>query len=489
MTFKIENENLFREQGFLGGSWVTSGSFGFYELTNPADGKVIANIPRMSKNEVTSAIYDAEKALPVWRSYTAKERASILQNWFNLINKNSEDLAKIMTYEQGKPLAEARGEINYAASFVEWYAEEGKRINGEILQTTKSEQRHLVIQQAIGVGGGITPWNFPSAMLTRKVAPALAAGCTFILKPAEDTPLSALALAYLAEEAGLPRGVLSVITGSREDSKEIGLSLCKSDKVRKISFTGSTPVGKILLQQSASSVKKVSLELGGSSPLIIFDDADLDAAVNGTMSSKFRNAGQTCVCANRILVQRGIYKKYLEAMVEVVSKLRLGNGMEDGVNIGPIINQRGLKKIQTHVKDAENKGAKIILGGEVDRSLGELFFKPTIIEEVDVSMMVMNEETFGPVLPIMVFDDDSEAIEIANDTPSGLAAYFFSQDIARVIKVSEALEYGIVSVNTGIFSSETVPFGGVKQSGIGREGARQGIEEWCETKFICIGNL
>jgi succinate-semialdehyde dehydrogenase/glutarate-semialdehyde dehydrogenase len=489
MSIQLNNQALWCEFGLIGGDWVSNGSQGFYHVVNPSDGKPIAELPRMGKTEAEGAIHAATKALPEWQAFTAKERALILRRWYEAILEHADDLAKIMTYEQGKPLHEAKAEILYAASFVEWYAEEGKRVHGEILQTSRLDQRHLVLKQPVGVGAGITPWNFPSAMLTRKVAPALAAGCTFILKPAEDTPMSALALARLAIHAGLPRGVLSVLTGSREDAIAIGPILSKSPLVRKLSFTGSAAVGKKLLEQSASTVKKVSLELGGCAPLIVFNDADIKVAVAGTMASKFRNAGQTCVCANRILVQKNIYNRFLEAIESAVSELKVGDGFEEGVTIGPLINKKGLEKVDEHVRDAERKGATLIKGGKPASHIGEQFYEPTILHNVEPSMLVMSEETFGPVLPIMSFDTEEEAIAIANDTPAGLAGYFFTQDAGRLFRVGEALEYGIVVANSGIFSTETIPFGGVKEAGLGREGARQGIEEWCETKFFCVGGL
>ncbi|HSH41165.1 MAG TPA: NAD-dependent succinate-semialdehyde dehydrogenase, partial [Arenicellales bacterium] len=442
-------------------------------------------IPKMGAAETRRAIEAAEKAWPAWRKLLAKERASILRKWFNLIMENQEDLARLMTLEQGKPLAESRGEVAYGASFIEWFAEEAKRVYGDTIHHPLPGKRIVVLKQPIGVSAAITPWNFPAAMITRKCAPALAVGCTTVVKPAEDTPLTALALADLGERAGIPPGVLNVVTGAPQ---AIGGELTSNPVVRKLSFTGSTEVGKLLIEQSASTVKKVSMELGGNAPFIVFDDADIDAAVEGAMASKFRNTGQTCVCANRILVQEGVYNEFAERLAEAVSGLKVGPGTEEGVNQGPLINQEALEKVEYHVRDAASKGAGVMVGGE-RHELGGTFYQPTVLRDVTRDMALNSEETFGPVAPLLSFKSEEEAVRIANDTPYGLASYFYSRDIARVWRVAESLEYGIVAINEGIFSNEVAPFGGVKESGIGREGSKYGIDEYLELKYLCMGNI
>ncbi|MFD0986831.1 NAD-dependent succinate-semialdehyde dehydrogenase [Methyloligella solikamskensis] len=479
---KLQDHELLKEQCRIGDSWCGTPTM---EVTNPANGAVIAKVPKLGAAETKQAIEAADAALPAWRGMLAKERAQILRRWFDLQMTHQEDLAAIMTAEQGKPLSEARGEVGYAASFTELFAEEAKRVYGEIIPTPKQGARVLVERQPIGVVGAITPWNFPLAMITRKVSPALAAGCTVVCKPAEDTPLSALALMELAIRAGVPPGVLNIVTG---DPKAIGGELTSNPTVRMITFTGSTEVGKLLMEQSARTVKKMSLELGGNAPLIVFDDADLERAVAGALASKFRNMGQTCVCANRLLVQDGIYDRFAERLAEEVEKFKLGEGTQDGVDQGPLINEAGLKKVETHVADAVEKGAEIKTGGKRSQ-LGGTFFEPTVLTGATTEMLLANEETFGPVAALFRFTEEEEAIRIANDTPYGLASYFFTRDLARAFRVSEALEAGIVGVNEGLTSSETVPFGGVKESGIGREGSHHGIDEFVEMKYILMGGL
>ena len=482
-TVNLKDPKLFREQCYVDGAWV-NGSRSF-PVTNPATGAVLANVPDLGAAEARRAIEAANAAWPGWRAKTAKERAAIMRKWFELIMASQEDLAQILTAEQGKPLTESRGEIAYGASFIEWYAEEGKRIYGDIIPPHQADKRLLVIKQPVGVTAAITPWNFPNAMITRKVAPALAAGCTVVLKPAEQTPLSALALAELAERAGMPKGVLNIITG---DAPTIGAELTSNPLVRKITFTGSTEVGRILMRQSAEQIKKVSFELGGNAPLIVFDDADLDAAVEGAIASKYRNAGQTCVCANRIFVQDSVYDAFAKKFADQVKGFKVGAGTEAGVVIGPLIDQQGIAKVESHVKDATAKGGKVMTGGK-RHSLGGLFFEPTVLTEVNDSMQLAREETFGPVAPLFRFNTEADVIRMANATEFGLAAYFFARDVGRVFRVAEALEAGIISVNTGIFSQEVAPFGGVKQSGIGREGSKYGIEPFLEIKFICLGGV
>jgi succinate-semialdehyde dehydrogenase/glutarate-semialdehyde dehydrogenase len=451
-------------------------------VTNPATGEVLGGVPVMSAAEISASIDAAEAAWAGWRARTAAERAAILRRWNDLILENKEDLAQLMTAEQGKPLAEARGEIVYAASFIEWFAEEGKRVYGDVVPQDQEGRRILVLKQSIGVCAVITPWNFPAAMITRKAAAALAAGCTLVIKPAEDTPFSALALCELAERAGMPAGVINVVTGVPQ---EVGKVFTSSQKVRKLSFTGSTGVGKLLMRECADTLKKLSLELGGNAPFIVFDDADLDAAVAGAMASKYRNSGQTCVCANRFLVQDGIYQAFAEKLAAAVSKLNVGEGTDEGVDQGPLINEAAVEKVEQHIADAVAQGAKVAVGGSRHK-LGGTFFQPTLLTNVTPGMMLAREETFGPVAPLFRFDTEEEAIRMANDTEFGLAAYFYSQNLGRVWRVAEALEYGMVGINSGIISTAVAPFGGVKQSGIGREGSRYGIDEYLEIKYLCM---
>ncbi|MGB5453440.1 MAG: NADP-dependent succinate-semialdehyde dehydrogenase [Sedimenticolaceae bacterium] len=480
------DERLFREQCYVNGEWIKADDDGTAAVTNPANGKVIGSVPNFGAAETRRALQAAEAALPGWRALPAKERGMRMRAWFDLIMANQEDLALIMTTEQGKPLAESRGEIAYAASFIEWFAEEGKRAYGDVIPQHQADKRIIVIKQPIGVCVAITPWNFPAAMITRKAGAALAAGCTMVIKPALETPYSALALCELAERAGIPPGVLSVVTG---DAKAIGGEMTSSPIVRKLSFTGSTEVGKLLMQQCASTVKKVSLELGGNAPFIVFDDADLDAAVEGAMASKYRNSGQTCVCANRFLVHDGIYDEFARKFAEAVqSQLKVGNGLEDGVAQGPLINEAAVEKIESHIADAVNKGAKVATGG-ARHALGGTFFQPTILTDASPGMVVASEETFGPLAPLFRFKTEEEAVRMANDTEFGLASYFYSRDLARVWRVAEALEYGMVGINAGIISTDIAPFGGVKSSGIGREGSKYGIDDYLEIKYMCIGGI
>ncbi len=482
----LNNPDLLKNAGYINGEWTGSESDKRFEVTNAFSKEVICTLPNMGTKETNMAIDAANQSWPSWRSMTAKERALILKKWFDLIIDNQEDLATLMTAEQGKPLAEAKGEVVYGASFIEWFAEEGKRTYGDIIPTPANDRRILVIKQPIGVVAAITPWNFPIAMITRKCAPALAAGCPVVIKPAAETPLSALALAELADQAGIPKGVLNVVVGTK--SSEIGLALTNSPIVRKLSFTGSTAVGKILTRNCADTMKKVSMELGGNAPFIVFDDADLDLAVAGALISKFRNTGQTCVCSNRILVQEGIYDEFVSKLSEAVKTLNVGNGMEEGINQGPLINENALKKVQDHISDALGKGAIIVTGGK-PHSSGGTMFEPTIIGNVTTSMKVASEETFGPLAPIFKFSTEEEAIRMANDTEFGLASYFYTNDVNRIWRVSEALEYGMVGVNEGVISNEVSPFGGVKESGLGREGSHYGIDDFLELKYICMGGL
>lgn len=469
----------------LAGTWVGADSGDMIEVTNPANGAIITTVPRMGKAETERAILASAAAQKQWKTLTAAARAAILKRWFDLIKLHVDDLALILTSEQGKPLAEAKGEVNYGASFIEWFAEEAKRVYGETIPSPANDRRLLVIKQPIGVTAAITPWNFPIAMITRKAAPALAAGCSMIIKPAEQTPLSAIALAVLAEEAGVPSGVLQVITGK---AREIGAVMCESPIVSKLSFTGSTEVGRILMAQCAPTIKKLSLELGGNAPFIVFDDADLDAAVEGAMISKFRNAGQTCVCANRLFVQDGVFDAFSAKLVAKVAALKVGAGTADGVTQGPLIDMAAVEKVESHIKDAVSKGAKLVAGGK-RHALGNTFFEPTILADVPTSALIFKEETFGPVAPLFRFKTDDEVIAMANDTEFGLASYFFSRDIGRIWKVAEALEYGMVGVNTGMISNEVAPFGGVKQSGLGREGSHYGIDDYLEIKYIAMAGL
>ena len=479
----LKDGKLFHQQCYIDGQWVDADGRQTIPVTNPATGAPIGSIPKMGASETKRAIEAANKALPGWRAKLAKERAAILRKWFELMLANQDDLGLLMTTEQGKPLIEAKGEIAYAASFIEWFAEEGKRVYGDVIPTVWADRRLVVIKQPVGVCGAITPWNFPAAMITRKVGPALAAGCTVVVKPATQTPFSALALAELAERAGVPRGVLNVLTGGARD---IGGELTSNPTVRKVTFTGSTEVGSVLMQQSAATIKKISLELGGNAPFLVFDDADLDAAVEGAMISKYRNAGQTCVCANRILVQDRVYDAFAEKLAAKVKALKVGPGTEAGVNIGPLIDENAVAKVEEHVGDALAQGAKVLVGGK-RHALGGLFFEPTVLTDVKTSMKVTREETFGPVAPLFRFKTEEEGVAMANDSEFGLAAYFYARDIGRVWRVGEAIESGMVGVNTGLISNEVAPFGGVKQSGIGREGSKYGIEEYLEVKYLCMG--
>ncbi|HEY5080884.1 MAG TPA: NAD-dependent succinate-semialdehyde dehydrogenase [Bauldia sp.] len=479
---QLKDPTLLREQCFVGGKWIGKPEI---EVTDPATGKVVARVPRFGTAETRDAISKAHAALPAWSKKTGKERANVLRKWFDLIIANRDDIALIMTTEQGKPLAEAAGEVDYAASFVEFNAEEAKRIYGETSQSHRADARIVVVKQPIGVVGAITPWNFPAAMITRKCAPAIAAGCTVVCKPAGETPLTALALAVLAERAGIPAGVFNLITGK---SSEIGAELTSSPLVNCIAFTGSTEVGKLLMRQAASTVKKVALELGGNAPFIVFDDADIDAAVEGAIFSKFRNMGQTCICANRILVQDKVYDAFAAKLAAGVRKLKVGNGVEPGVMQGPLINMAAVEKVEEHIADAVGKGAKIAVGGHRDK-LGGSFFEPTVLTEVSAAMMITKEETFGPVAPLYRFHDEDEAIEMANATEFGLAAYFYARDIGRVWRVGEGLEYGMIGINSGAISTELAPFGGMKESGLGREGSHYGVEEFVEVKYMLMGGL
>jgi succinate-semialdehyde dehydrogenase/glutarate-semialdehyde dehydrogenase len=480
---KIKNTKLLRQQAYINGQWRDAVSHNVYAITNPFNGEVIAHVPDLGADETRQAIEAAHTAFQSWRSLTAGERASILRRWYNLQMENAYDLAVILTMEQGKPLAESIGEIKYGASFVEWFSEEARRVYGDVIPGHAADKRILTIKQPIGVVAAITPWNFPNAMITRKVAPALAAGCTVVIKPAEDTPLSALALAALAEEAGIPPGVFNIITTS--NPVPVGGELTKNPLVRKLSFTGSTEVGKLLMQQCASTVKKVALELGGNAPFIVLDDADIDAAVAGAIASKYRNAGQTCVCANRLFAQEGIYDEFVSKLGEAVKRQRVGNGLEEGITIGPLINRDALVKVERLVSDAVAKGARVLTGGH-RHELGGTFYEPTVLADVRTDMAVSSEEIFGPVAPVFSFKTDEEAIHKANDTPFGLAAYFYGRDISRIWRMAEGLEYGMVGINTGMISTAVAPFGGVKESGIGREGSKYGIEEFVEVKYLCF---
>ena len=481
----LQNPALLRSQCYINGQWVAANSGKTLTIHNPANGEQIAQVPACGAEETRQAIAAAEAAWPAWRALTAVQRGRILRRWADLMLANQDDLALIMTAEQGKPLAEAKGEIAYAASFLEWFAEEGRRAYGDIIPSPVASSRMLVIKQPVGVCAAITPWNFPSAMLTRKLGPAMAAGCTMVCKPAEQTPLSALALAVLGAEAGVPAGVFNIMTG---DPVAIGGELTASPVVRKLSFTGSTEVGKLLMQQCAPTLKKLSMELGGNAPFIVFDDADVDAAVEGAMASKYRNAGQTCVCANRFLVQAGIYDTFAAKLAAKVTRLQVGNGLEAGINQGPLIDEAALNKVEALVADAVKGGATVVGGGS-RHELGGTFYKPTVLTNVLPTMRVAKEEIFGPVAPLFKFHEEAEAIQMANDTEYGLAAYFYARDMGRIWRVSEALEYGMVGVNTGMVSTEVAPFGGVKHSGFGREGSRYGIDEYMELKYINMGGL
>ena len=486
---KLNEPDLLRMQSYIDGKWVDARDAGVFAVDNPATGATVAQVANLGASEAHTAIEAANKAFPAWRAKTAKERSIILRKWFDLIVAHTDDLARIMTIEQGKPFAEAKGEIAYGASFVEWFAEQAKRVMGDTINSPSPNSRIVVLREPIGVVAAITPWNFPTAMITRKVSPALAAGCTIVLKPAEQTPLSALALAELAQRAGIPAGVLNIISADSENSIEIGKVLCASPIVRKLTFTGSTPVGRILMQQSASTIKKMSLELGGHAPFIVFDDADIDAAIEGAMASKYRNAGQTCVCTNRFYVHAKVYDTFVDKLTaKVASSLKVGEGFEDQVTTGPLIDDAAVAKVEQHLQDALSKGAKVHTGG-AKHARGGRFYQPTVISNVSENMLCMREETFGPLAPIVKFEDEAEVIRLANNTEFGLASYFYSRDIGRIFRVAEALEYGMVGVNTGLISNEVAPFGGVKQSGLGREGSVYGMEDFIEMKYVCLGGM
>jgi succinate-semialdehyde dehydrogenase / glutarate-semialdehyde dehydrogenase len=480
---KLRDADLLRTRAFIGGQWVEAAGGATQPVMNPATGDELGTVPDMSATDTRRAIEAARQAFPAWAALTAKERAAILRRWYELLMANQEDLATLMTAEQGKPLAESRGEIAYGASFIEWFAEEGKRLYGDVIPGHQADKRNIVLRQPVGVVAAITPWNFPLAMITRKAGPALAAGCTLVCKPAHQTPYSALAAAALAERAGVPAGVLNVVTGT--DAAAIGAEMTANPLVRKLTFTGSTAVGKKLLAQCAGTVKKVSMELGGNAPFIVFEDADLDAAVSGVIASKYRNTGQTCVCANRVLVQAPVYEAFTAKLVQAVAKLRVGDGLKGATDQGPLIDAKALAKVEQHVADAVGKGAHIALGGK-RHALGGTFFEPTVLTDVTPAMLAAREETFGPVAPLFRFNTESDAIRMANDTEFGLAAYFYTRDLARSWRVAEALQYGMVGLNTGIFSTEVAPFGGMKESGMGREGSRYGILDYTEIKFLCV---
>ena len=480
---EFKDPKLFREAAYIDGQWITASKT--FSVDNPATGEIIANVPDLGASETRQAIEAANRAFPAWSKKTAKERAIILRRWFDLLLANQEDLAKLMTLEQGKPLAEARGEVAYAGAFLEWFAEEGKRIYGDTIPQHQADKRIVVIKQPVGVVAAITPWNFPLAMIARKAGPALAAGCTLVIKPAEQTPLSALALAELGERAGVPKGVFNVLTGSPQ---EIGGELTSNPMVRKLTFTGSTEVGKLLMAQCAGTIKKISLELGGNAPFIVFDDADIDAAIEGATQSKYRNTGQTCISTNRFYVQDGIYDAFAAKLTQAVRNLKPASGLETGATQGPLIDNAALAKVESHLADAKANGAKVLLGGN-RHSLGGRFFEPTVLADVTPKMLISREETFGPVAPLFRFKTEAEAVSLANDTEFGLAAYFYGRDIARIWRVAEALEYGIVDINTGMISTEVAPFGGMKESGLGREGSKYGIDDYLEIKYLCFGGI
>lgn len=482
----LKDPQLLKSHSWLNGSWVDAPNR--FPVTNPADGSLIVEVPNLSPADAEQAIAAAHAAFPAWSRKTGKERAQVMRKWFDLMLANADDLAALMTAEQGKPLAEAKGEVMYGASFIEWFAEEAKRVNGDVLASPAADRRLITLKQPIGVCAAITPWNFPIAMITRKIAPALAAGCTIVIKPAEQTPLSALALAELANRAGIPAGVINVLTADSENSIAIGKVLCDSPKVRHLSFTGSTPVGRILMAQSAPTIKKLALELGGHAPFIVFEDADIGAAIEGAMISKYRNAGQTCVCTNRIYVHDTVHDVFIKKLAEAVAKIKVGNGFDAGVQQGPMIDEQAVEKVSEHVADALAKGAKLESGGHA-HALGGLFYQPTVLSNASKDMKIMHEETFGPVAAVMRFTSEQEVIAAANDTDFGLASYFYSRDIGRVWRVAEQLEYGMVGINTGLISNEVGPFGGVKQSGLGREGSKYGIDEYLELKYLCIGGV
>jgi len=481
---KLRDPDLLRTRAFVGGKWLDAASGATHTIVNPATREPIGTVPDMSPADVRRAIESAAQAFPAWAALTARERAAILRRWYELLMANQEDLATLMTAEQGKPLAEAKGEIAYGAAFIEWFAEEGKRLYGDVIPPHQADRRLLVLRQPVGVVAAITPWNFPLAMITRKAGPALAAGCTFVCKPASQTPYSALAAAALAARAGVPPGVLNVVTGT--DAAALGAELTGNALVRKVTFTGSTDVGKKLMAQCAAGVKKITMELGGNAPFIVFEDADVDAAVAGAIASKYRNTGQTCICANRLLVHAPVYEAFTKKLVQAVAQLRVGDGLKGPTDQGPLIDTKALAKVEQHLADALAKGARIALGGH-RHALGGTFFEPTVVTEVTPAMLIAREETFGPIAPLFRFESESDAIRMANDTEFGLAAYFYTRDLARSWRVAEALEYGMIGLNTGIFSTEVAPFGGVKESGIGREGSKYGILDYTELKFLCVG--
>ncbi len=480
---ELQDQGLFRQQASINGLWLDADNLQTIDVSNPATGKTIGQVPKMGAEETRRAIEAAEQALPAWRSATAKERSNKLRCWFSLLLANQDDLARIMTVEQGKPLQESKSEIFYAASFIEWFAEEAKRVYGDVIPGHQQDKRIIVLKQAVGVTAAITPWNFPAAMIARKVGAALAAGCTMVIKPASQTPFSALAMVELAIRAGIPAGVINVITGT---ASEIGGELTSNPVVRKLSFTGSTDTGRKLMAQCAKDIKKLSLELGGNAPFIVFDDADLDAAVEGALISKYRNNGQTCVCANRLYIQEGVYEEFASKLQAAVARLKVGNGLDDGVTIGPLIDDKAVKKVSEHIRDAVEKGARVLSGGKV-HELGGTFFEPTVLLDVPADALVTREETFGPVAALIRFKEEAEVIALSNATEFGLASYFYTNDLSRTFRVSEALEYGMVGINTGLISTEVAPFGGIKASGTGREGSKYGIEEYMEIKYLCIG--
>ena len=482
---QLKDPSLFRQQAYIDGAWVDADNGQTLKVNNPATNEIIGSVPKMGAAETRRAIEAADRALPAWRALTAKERANKLRRWFELMIEHQDDLGRLLTQEQGKPLAEAKGEIAYAASFFEWFGEEAKRVYGDMIPGHQPDKRLMVIKQPIGVTAAITPWNFPSAMITRKAGPALAAGCTMVLKPASQTPYSALALAELAERAGIPKGVFSVVIGS---AGEVGGELTSNPIVRKLTFTGSTEIGRQLMAECAKDIKKVSLELGGNAPFIVFDDADLDAAVDGALISKYRNNGQTCVCANRLYVQDGVYDAFVEKLKAAVAKLNIGNGLESGVTTGPLIDSKAVAKVEEHIADAVGKGAKVVAGGK-PHALGGTFFEPTILVDVPKNALVSKDETFGPLAPVFRFKDEADVIAMSNDTEFGLASYFYARDLGRVFRVAEALEYGMVGINTGLISNEVAPFGGIKASGLGREGSKYGIEDYLEVKYLCLGGI
>ncbi len=484
-TFSLQDPDLFRQQAYLGGQWCDADNGATIEVNNPATGEILGTVPKMGRSEAGRAIQAAKNAWADWRRKPAKERSVLLRKWHDLMLANVDDLGKLMTAEQGKPLAEAKGEVAYAAGFIEWFAEEAKRVYGDTIPSPWGDRRLVVIKEPIGVCAAITPWNFPAAMITRKLGPALAAGCTFVAKPAQATPFSALALAVLAERVGIPAGVFSVLTGG---SREIGAEMTANPDVRKLTFTGSTEVGRTLMKQSADTIKKLSLELGGNAPFLVFDDADLDAAVAGAIASKYRNAGQTCVCVNRLYVQGGVYDAFAAKLVEAVKGLKVGNGLEPGVLQGPLIDQAAVEKVEEHIQDALSRGARVLTGGK-RHALGGTFFEPTVMANVPADAKVAQEETFGPLAPLFRFETDEEALRLANDTEFGLASYFYSRDVGRIWRIAEGLESGMVGINTGMISTEVAPFGGVKQSGLGREGSHYGLDEFLEVKYLCFGGI